>query len=99
MKKRISLILTLLTFAFPFYIHGDSFKALAIEEEESALEEEDVSTSENIDESESHLKDRKKKKNSKSIHLPTTIIGGGNGKQDFTDVILDLDQKTDTDND
>lgn len=93
MKKRISSILILLAFAFPFSINGQSSIALAIEEE-TAIEDENASDDiEETSEPESHLKDRKKKKNSKAIHLPTAIIGGGDGKQDFTDVILILDRK------
>lgn len=93
MKKNFSLILILLAFAFPFYLNGQSFTALAIIEEEENTTEEDENISEEIDETESHIKSKKKKKNSKAIHLPTAVIGGGDGKQDFTDVVLFLDRE------
>lgn len=89
MKNKIITALAFLALAFPsFYINGAS----ATEEEESALDNEDENLAEEADETESHLKD-KKKKNSKSIKLPTAVIGGGNGKQDFSDVILLLDRE------
>lgn len=95
MRKRISLILILLAFAFPFFINGKGYTALAVieEAEEENIAEEDESISEEADETESHIKNKKKKKNSKAIHLPTAVIGGGNGKQDFTDVVLFLDRE------
>lgn len=96
MKKNFSLVLILLAFAFPFYLKGQSFTALAIIEEEENTIEEDENISEDAeetDETESHVKNKKKKKNSKAIHLPTAVIGGGDGKQDFTDVILILDRE------
>lgn len=88
---KTNLIIILLTFAFLPFISGNVPHALATEEindEELVLED-----SEESEETESHIKDRKKKKNSKAIHLPTAVIGGGNGKQDFTDIILELDRE------